>query len=240
MQLLIDWIISMYPYKVDFWNNVTRCPKKLVFRKKSLLIRSHENRSLLEMSTNELEKRHDLHFGRSKKRFDVLLIRDPFNLFASRLQQQLNQGFNQSTEQFIMGHPKYKYGAHKPEQFVEIWKEHSKEYLGLSSYLTNNKVTINYNRWFIDQNYRREIAEALELNYKEDSLNNVLGKDKAGGGSSFDFYDYVDKASQMKVLERWKKMSDNENYRSLFKDREVWTLSYQIFGEISETECLRS
>ena len=237
---VIDWIASMYPGKVDYWNNVADCPRKLIFRKKSLLIRSHENRSLAEMSQDQLEKEHDLYFGKSKKRVDILLLRDPFNLFASRLQQQLNQGFNQSSHGFIMGHPKYKYGAHQPEQFVGIWKEHAREYLGITSYLTHNKIVINYNRWFLESDYRQQVAESLGFSYDDKAIARVVGQNEAGGGSSFDGYEFSGRSSEMKVLERWKKMLDNDNYRSLFQDREIWDLSKKIFGEISGTEFLQN
>lgn len=236
---VIDWISSMSQAKVDYWNNVAKCPMKLGFRKKYFLIRSHENRSLAEMSTDPLERYHDLYFGKTGKRFNVLLLRDPFNLFASRLQQQLNQGFNPSSHGFIMGHPRYKYGAHEPETFVEIWKNHAREFLATTSYLQEPKIVINYNRWFLDQDYRKQIASALELHYSDRSINRVVGRDSAGAGSSFDSFDYSGKGSEMKVLERWKKMSDNANYRSLFEDEEVWMLSEQIFGHLPETECLR-
>jgi hypothetical protein len=237
---VIDWIISMCPDQVNYWNNVGKIPKKYFYKQKSFLIRSHENRSLSEIFASDLEQSHDLYFGKSKKRFNVILIRDPFNLFASRLKQVLNQDFDKSKYGFIMGHPTYKYGASKPEEYVSIWKEHAKEYLGISSYLEPNKTTINYNQWFLDLNYRQKIANSLELEYKETSLDKVVGQTAAGAGSSFDQYEYSGKANEMKVLERWKKMLDNPNYRSLFLDPEVWNLSEQIFGVIPDTEILRS
>ena len=237
---VLDWLKSMYPGKVDYWNNVAELPVKLWFQKKSLLIRSHENRSLAEIFNHPLEQRHDLYFGKSGKRLNVLLLRDPFNLFASRLQQVKNQGLEESNG-FILGHPKYKYSAHKPEQFVSIWKEHAREYLDMTSYLGSHKVTINYNKWFLDTGYRQKIAEALELPYSDQNINRVVGAEinQAGAGSSFDKFAYAGKATEMKVLERWKKMKDNPYYCTLFQDPEIWELSTKIFGELSETECLR-
>lgn len=236
---VLDWIASMYPGKVDFWNNVATLPFKLWFRKKSFLLRSHENRSLAEIFSSSLEQYHDLYFGKTRKRFNVLLVRDPFNLFASRLQQVINQGFDLSTHGFLMGNPKYKYSAHEPHRFIEIWKEHAREYLGTTSYLPDRKVTIDYNRWVVDRNYRQQIAASLELPYSEDTISRVVGRNEAGAGSSFDGYDCSGEAAKMRVFERWKKMADNENYRLLFSDSEIWTLSDRIFGSIAGTECLR-
>lgn len=139
---IIDWLISMCPEKVDYWNNVAEIYPKYFFKSKSFLLRSHENRSLAEFFSSELEISHDLYFGKSKTRFNLLLIRDPFNLFASRLKQVIDQGFDLSKYGFLMGHPTYKYGASKPEKYVEIWKEHAREYLGITSYLGRDAITI--------------------------------------------------------------------------------------------------
>lgn len=98
----------------------------------------------------------------------------------------------------------------------------------------------NYNQWFLDQDYRQKIAHSLGLKYSEESLTRVVGQTDAGAGSSFDKYKFFGQANQMRVLERWKNMADNSNYRSLFLDPEVWTLSEQIFGYIPNTEVLRS
>ncbi|MDC0834928.1 hypothetical protein POG22_18245 [Geitlerinema sp. CS-897] len=234
----IDWIIGMSPHPVDYWNNVANCPKKIFFRKKQILLRSHENRSLSEMSQNFLEKEHDNYFGKSRKRFNVLLLRDPFNLFASRLKQVWNQGLDELKTGFVMGHPSYQYGQSTPSEFVKVWKEHAREFLGITSYLSQPKVLINYNRWVTDRDYRIKIASDLELSYQEETLQKVVGKEGKGTGSSFDRFEFAKKASKMKVFERWKAMQNNANYRSLFEDTEVWDLSQQIFGEIAGTEVL--
>ncbi|MGK7886785.1 MAG: hypothetical protein AB4057_19425 [Crocosphaera sp.] len=237
---VIDWILSMYPGETHFWNSTSKVPKKYFFKQKEFLLRSHENRSLVEIFETDLEKQHDLYIGKSKQRYNVLLIRDPFNLFASRLKQVLNQNFDQSKYDFIMGHPRYKYAASKPEEYVGIWKEHAKEYLGITSYLGDKKITINYNQWFSNSTYREKTAALLGLNDNEENLNKVVGEQEPGAGSSFDQYEYNGQAKQMKVLERWKNMIDNPNYCSLFADREVWELSEQIFGLIPGTKALSS
>ncbi|MEM6256649.1 MAG: hypothetical protein AAF821_27415 [Cyanobacteria bacterium P01_D01_bin.156] len=235
---VIDWIINMSPNPVDYWNNVAKCPRKLFFRQKKILLRSHENRSLAEINDNFLEKNHDNYFGRSRKRFNILLIRDPFNLFASRLKQVRNQGFKESTTGFLMGHPKYKYGQSKPSEFVGVWKEHAREFLGITSYLNHPKVLVNYNKWVTDRNHRMKCASDLNLPYQEKTISRVVGQDGAGAGSSFDKYDFSGRASDMKVFERWKAMRNDPYYRTLFEDFEVWDLSKKIFGDIEGTECL--
>ena len=72
-------------------------------------------------------------------RYDVLLLRDTFNLIASRLKK----GFLSVKT--------------KGMSLTDMWIEYAKEFLEETSYLSNNKVIINYNLWFSDISYRREI-----------------------------------------------------------------------------------
>jgi hypothetical protein len=238
---IMEWIMSMYPHKVDLWNCVGNIPQKFFFRQKSVLIHSYENRSLVEVFQSDLEKNHNRYFGKSRKRYDIILIRDPFNLFASRLQQVRNQKLEKSENDFYMGNPKYVYGACTPEQYVAIWKEHAKEYLNITSYMNHNKISISYNQWFTDRQYREKIADRLNVEYREDSLKKLAGEGKrAGTASSFDARHYDDRTQEMKTLERWTRMLEDPKYRSLFSDPEVWSLSEQIFGHLPGTERLRS
>jgi hypothetical protein len=45
----------------------------------------------------------------------------------------------------------------KGMSLTDMWIEYAKEFLEETSYLSNNKVIINYNLWFSDISYRREI-----------------------------------------------------------------------------------
>src|SRR5690606_4426439 len=55
------------------------------FSQKSLLIYNYEDTFLGPLTRPEFEARHDEYVGRSARRLDVLVLRDPFNLFASRI-----------------------------------------------------------------------------------------------------------------------------------------------------------
>ena len=60
---------------------------------------------------------------------DVLILRDPSNLFASRKKS----GFYEERER--AGHN------------LVIWKQHARVFAGERSYLAQPTVTINHNRW---------------------------------------------------------------------------------------------
>ncbi len=194
-----------------------------LFARKNLFMFSYEDESLEKIVSEKFEKNHDMWIGRSKKRYDLLLLRDPFNLFASRLKKE---------DDIIEN----KYSLRKESErkiLSGLWKEHAKEFIGETSSLKNSKVCVNYNKWVADKDYRKEIARLLDLEFTDAGFEEVL---HIGGGSSFDRIKYNQKASDMKVLERWKHYIDDNDFLDIFKDREIIDLSRKIFGEIPETD----
>ena len=58
------------------------------FIPKDLLIFSLEDYRLKLMDVKRYQKRHLLYFGNSKEKTDILILRDPYNLLASRLKNE--------------------------------------------------------------------------------------------------------------------------------------------------------
>ena len=56
------------------------------------LIYSYEDFPLDQVASDKFEHNHDLYLGKSAIRYDLLIIRDPFNLFASRLKASSKVG----------------------------------------------------------------------------------------------------------------------------------------------------
>lgn len=158
--------------------------------------------------------------GESLKTTPILSIRDPFNMFASRYKDK---------------HYIERRNPAKRKFFRNMWKDHAREYLGYTNVLPANTLKISFNEWFLDQEYRKSIAESLGRDFKEEGWSQVT---KEGVGSSFDKRKYDNRADQMLLLERWKQVVKNKNYRSLFKDKELVDLSEKIFGHIPGTEVL--
>lgn len=212
-------------FQADFFEKFNIFAERLgLFSRKQMLLYSYEDEHLWECFSAYFEKNHDRWLGRSGKRFDVMILRDPYNLFSSRLKK----------EDFRVN----RYSLQVPEEraiIVELWKAYAREFLGETNYLKNNKTVINYNRWFEEEKYRQELAERLELTYSDSTIKEVL---PIGGGSSFDRTSFNDSASEMKVLERWKYFADNDDFKNIFKDEELVALSERIFGRIPGTEKL--
>ena len=57
-------------------------------------------------------------------------------------------------------------------------------------------------------------------------------------GDSFDNLTFDGRATQMKVLERWRQVADEPLYRSLVADPELIELSTTIFGIMPDIEQL--
>jgi len=185
------------------------------FTKKDCLIYSYEDHALEQITNKGFESKAELYLGKSASKYDLLILRDPFNLLASR---------------FKKGYIKVKC----PDiTLVELWISYAKEYLGETNLLKSKKICVNYNQWFSDVNYRRQLAEQLNVKFSDAGFNDVKGQ---GGGSSFDGLTFRGKAAEMDVLNRWKVFADDPQYRKLIDNVELRDYSERIFGHIPGTE----
>lgn len=229
---LNDLILNESPYRYKYENlrdHHPEYPKMMAayrrqaqgnFTPRPYLSYSYEDYSLQQIANQpRLDRNHDLYLGRSGERWDVLILRDPFNLFASRL--------------------KSKFMAVKApgKTMVELWLDYAAEFLGQTQMLRQPKVCINYNRWCLEPAYRQALAEQLRIPYQAVDTEKVSG---SGGGSSFDDLTFQGKASEMDTLGRWRHFQDQPRYRALFQNPQLWDYSERIFGTIPGTDVLRS
>ena len=187
------------------------------FARKELILYTYEDEMIQNAFNKFSEKKHDSWVGVSKNRYDLLILRDPFNLFASRLKRDDNNIKNR----FSLRDPKQR------QKVIDLWKNHAREFLGDTNFLTNNKICVNYNSWFVDNEYKKKLAEQLYIPFTDKSMNEVVS---VGGGSSFDNTELHNNASEMKVLERWKQYADDELFISIFQDRELIELYTKNFS----------
>jgi len=159
----------------------------------------------------------------------VMLIRDPFNMLASRMQKLRSLREDEATgaARFL---------SIPLEKVTEIWRSYAREYLERTQVL-GDSTRINFNEWFQNHRYRDELLSSMFGGIQ----NRDLGIDEVpifGGGSSFEGSTFDGRGSQMIIMDRWKLFVDDSGYRALFKDSEITELSEQIFGHISGTEIL--
>jgi len=184
------------------------------FSKKEYLIYNLENEDLTIFLDDTIEKHHDTYVGRSGTRYDILMLRDPFNLFASSLRFFYNVP--------SLSFPRY------IDRMTTLWKQYAKEYLGITDFLPMKKVDVNFNAWYDSEDVRCGIAETLGLRVKNNAIDFVP---PFGGGSSFRRGD----GKGGNVLARWKYFTQSRLYKSLF-DEETIALSEHIFGRLPGTE----
>jgi hypothetical protein len=155
--------------------------------------------------------------GASLKNFNILVLRDPFNMLTSRW---------------------YKPGPIPPivnnSEILDAWEIYAEEYLGITNFL-KSKIVINYNLWFLSLDYRKQLSAQLGLAFTDAGLN-VVPK-TAASGSSFDKLSYDGKGNQMKVLERWKISQEDKGFCEAFRERhKLANLYRKIFPHDPELE----
>lgn len=176
----------------NFWN-----------MKKGILFHSYED---IDLNNLNFESNRSV-VGESSKFFVVLIVRDPFNLFASRLTKYY-------TGSIITATP----------SDMQLWKQHAREAVGIRNTLPN-KVVVNFDRWVISETYRRQIETELGLGISDAWMDKM-----AGIGSSFDAGMDRD-ARKLSLSDRWKKQLDNPSFLCLI-DTEVIELHKTLFGDV--------
>ena len=148
---------------------------------KSLLIHSYEHYSLKRVLGDWFDTELEEYLGKSQSRFNVVLLRDPYNLFASLIKKG---------ERFS-----------RPQSIINKWNEHAREYLGYTNYLSH-RVGVSYNSWFKDVEYREEIAQHLGLDFTDAGLNSVplFGRGSSFDGQKYNFYRKMKRTRRRKVL----------------------------------------
>lgn len=186
------------------------------FADKDYLIYSYEDCFLGSVNHPIFKKNRDSWVGRAESKKNLLILRDPFNLFASRIKSNL-----------LLGH--YSHGAKpiSPYTLKRIYKQHAKEFLGEKNYL-KDKLPVNFNSWASSLQYRENITKQLEIPFSDKGFQKVS---KAAGGSSFDGLKYSGKAKRMNLHGRWEEYAADERYWELFDD-ELVDFALNIFGEI--------
>lgn len=174
--------------------------------RKDLLVHSYEDAFLGPFAKAENEARHDEWVGGSARRVDLLILRDPRNLFASRLASG--------------------YGWLDDRLVTRVWSQHAREFLGLRRKLRQERLTVSYNEWVASPEYRRAVAEALGLEFDDRAAHKVPA---AAGGSSFDGTAYDGRAEQMPVLRRWHRFAGDPRFERMLTP-DVRDLSDRIFG----------
>ena len=214
---IIHWILNHYHSSIHYHDCFFKDNQFYCLNKNEVIklgkypyrvkILSFEDRPNIFESSIDIVCQH----VRTKR--NILILRDAYNNYASRYKKKMDVPNNVLDKIWINF------------DNVEIWKMYAKEFIGETNYL--NAIKVNYNLWFQDIEYRKELSKNFGL-FTDHGIQDVL---EFGSGSSFDFRKLNKKAQHMKVFERWKKYYfNNHYYKKIILDKEIEKLNKKIFG----------
>ncbi len=232
---IINWISANSGGPVCFLNNCRpgidpflMCTEdqRVELAPRNLLIYNYEDRRLTDAFPPDFLNNKTKWFGERGNSIYILILRDPFNNFASKYRWAING---------TKWTPKMEWLT---DELPGLWKSYAREFLGLTDLMPTPKMLISFNRWFADEEYRDQLAGQLGLASAGKGLTEVAKWGPNTWGDSFDNLEFEGRAHEMKVFERWRHFADDADFNQLFNDREVHQLSEAIFGVIPGTDVL--
>jgi hypothetical protein len=215
---IINWITKQQPGYVFFLNHGDplapfdahrdyQPPSKPI----DLFVHSYEDHRFSPQLLRIADSNRSFYYDLPKAHYDLLVLRDPLNLFASRLRS----GYT---------------GARRNDRYnqTDLWLTYAEEYLGKTQSLGPSKVPVSYNQWCTDEAYRKNLARCLGLQFSDAGFNEVP---VYGGGSSFEGRKKNGQASDMNTRDRWKHFVDDESFITCFRDPRIINTSEKIFGK---------
>lgn len=145
----------------------------------------------------------------------VVIVRDPFNSFASRW--HLNHAIGRE----------FRTDAEYRQKIQELWIDHASGLLDSGrGQSTGELIFVDYNRLVVDMEYRASVSRAIGLPLYRGHLSHVSN---FGWGSSFTGTDTL--LNPEVVLRRWEALSTSEDFLDLFNDRLV-ALAASLYSQV--------
>lgn len=208
---VIDWLLAHYSCDKYHYNNVMLKPN-------GDCETTREHIDFIVGNSRDLSYKiasfEDIPLGYAKDHLipaenQILILRDPFNTFASRL-QKVRTASDEGN---------HKLANQVNKNVITMWKQYAKEFITEDGIL--NPVCINFNEWVVDKSYRMALSEKLGIPFTDSGYGSKRGW-KYSGGSSFQ--------GDLQVLDRWRNFENDPEYLTFF-DEELVEISRILFGE---------
>lgn len=187
---------------------------------KDFLIHGFEWRPCNSVFNPHLEHLFRPGMGGFKRKLNVLVLRDPYNLAASMRNKRTDNAWRPLNAQ------------RKAMSMLRMWTDHAVWFLEHKD--DPDCLCINYNEWFVSEEYRQSICEKADVDYDERGLDDVSSY---AAGSSFD--GTTKRGREMAVLDRWQTQLNDDLYLWMFaRWPEVREMSRLVFGEHPAEEVL--
>lgn len=207
---ITHWLCCRMPGNVIFLNN---CNPQLKFRNISVYENSRAPHTFKVYSFENFDLRGLRALGLQDRFEEIIIInRDPFNWIASSLKKGHKCGLLDIP--FKCNPKVIRYSKYTCQTLsrVDMFVQYMEQCLGEKNFIGRDFHHINYNKWFADEEYRKEICNWFQFVYVDGDMNYVPFR---GGGSSFDKFKYHGRGSEMDVLNRWEEYKDDERYLEL-------------------------
>jgi hypothetical protein len=135
----------------------------------------------------------------------IIILRDPCNWIASSIKHGKSSKL-------------------KLESKIQLYKSLLR--LALKSPESSNLTFINYQQFVANPEYRKKIANRLQLSYFEAAEETLSETPDFGGGSSFQNEIHTVEA----LFSRWKSFKNDPLFLEMIRDEELWELSENFFG----------
>ncbi len=174
----------------------------------------HEERSVIA-SLEDHDLRVRPFHSPPREATNVLILRDPYNMLASRIRKASSAD-----------DPAY---PTRPgpgmDRIVALWKAHAREFLGLTDHL-ENRICIYFNSWYSNLDYRRHISRQFGFRFTDNGFKKVS---RIGGGSSFSGTEATDN-QDLDVLNRHRYLtgSERELLEGAMADEELQELAHRV------------
>lgn len=219
---------------------------------KEVLIYSYEEIFLGKLAEKEYPFNREEVVGMSKKRIDILILRDFVNWIAAKIyipeskrcKKDENSWQNMTHDRFEKNRKSLRYfnyydGWKKDAEgirglnyinihkIIKVWLGYAKEFLKETNIL-ENLIPISYNKWTSDRGYRKSIIEKLPGFMFTDKGKDIIAN--MGGGSTFQKEE--NEANKLDVFNRWEYLKHNKIFKDLIKyHTEEMIYNEQIFGK---------
>jgi hypothetical protein len=248
---IIHWLFDQIKEPIYFHNNILCHSNEKVFLDRGVWhnVKSRspiktfpwyayniEDISIENIDEIKTKYKKALYIVPPKREVKVLIIRDPFNMFASRYRYFYRANTLRREANIKPLRKNQRTNANSDiswfcEKALYRWKEYAREAVGETSFIGKKKIIINYNHWFKSKRYRKNISEKFTPNFSDAKLNFVPDN---GYGSSFDVRSMNHNAQSMKVLSRWKHFAKDIVYKQFFNDYEIINLSLKLWPVLTK------
>lgn len=179
------------------------------------LLISYENYAIERFSSDKLNHVIFERFGRATQERNLLVLRDPFNMLPSAEKMVRNAMVAKQQDE--------KWVIEVLNKRLALWKNYAFLHLNPDSITRGEFVTLLFDRWVKEKDYRDSMANKLGYINHDRFLDFISD---AGKGSSFSGSKLESKSD---VLSRWE--AGNLSSRLLMKHPEVIDYTALIFGE---------